>query len=213
MSLALLAGLSLLPAPPGSALEEVLPALRFLALVGPAWAVCARSGQDPLLAHGVLTRPRGLPGAAAVSLLLLLAFLGSAGLLAGWRGIEAGPAPWGQAGARLLHDLAFVALPEEWLFRGVLQPALERPGGPARRLLGAPLGRGALLSALLFGLAHALLELSPARLVTALPGLWFAWLRARTGSVLPGTCAHAAANAALVLALGTWPGLEVPGAR
>ena len=196
--------------PRGEVLDQVLPALSFLALVGPAWWLAGRAGQDPLRVHGLAVRPRGLLLAAAVALGALLLFVGVAALAATLAGRAAGPAPWGIVALRLLRDLPFVALPEEWLFRGVVQPALDRPEGPARRVLGAPFGRGALLSALLFGLAHALIELDPTRLLTAVPGLLFAWLRARTGSMLPGTVAHAASNALLVLVEGTW-GQPVPG--
>lgn len=197
--------------PAGPVQDQLIPAATFLALVGPAWWLAERRGQDPPRAHGVLVRPRGLLVATAVSGGALLLFLGLAAGWAAWQGVPAGQVAWGLAAWRFLRDLLFVALPEEWLFRGVAQPALDPAGGPKGRVLGAPFGRGALLSALLFGAAHALVDLNPARLATAIPGLLFAWLRARTGSILPGVVVHAASNALLVLVLETWKGIGVPG--
>ena len=210
-ALALQGLLRLVPAPPGGALAEVLPALSFFSLVGPAWWAAQRRGHDPLRAHGLLVPLRGLPLALLVTGGVLLAFVGGAALLAGLQGLAPRTPPWQDAGLRFVADALFVALPEEWLFRGVLQPALDPPEGPRRRVLGAPLGRGALLAALLFGLAHALLWLAPARLLTAGPGLLFGWVRARTGGVLPAVLVHAASNATLELVQGTWPRLELPG--
>lgn len=213
LALLLLSGLRLLQDAVGDGeLSQLLPSLTFLALMGPAYWAAQRRGVDPFRAHGVWVPLRGVGVALGVTAGCLAAFLLGTFLLAHAYGVPAVHPPWARAGTRLLTDAVFVALPEEWLFRGVLQPALDAPGGPTRRVLGAPLGRGALLSALLFGASHALLQLSPARLLTAVPGLLFAWLRARTGGVLPAALAHAASNAALELALGTWPGLPLPGA-
>ena len=171
-----------------------------LAWVAPAWLLAERRGLDPLRSHGVLVRPAGLGLAALVTLVLFGGFVAAVALV----GTPVQPPPSPDA---LLHEglaaLAwgglFVALPEEWLYRGVLQPALD---GPRRvRLLGADVGRGLVLAALLFGVAHGLYDLvvtghvTPWRLLTAVPALLFGWLRARTGSVLVAASAHALADA------------------
>ena len=109
--------------------------------------------------------------------------------------------------ARLGNDLVTVAIAEEYLFRGVAQPAWDTPAGPCHRLLGAPFGRGALLSALVFGLVHPLVWLNPALAVVVLPGLWFAWLRAAGGSVLVCALAHALANTTQLACLTRYPEL------
>jgi membrane protease YdiL (CAAX protease family) len=114
--------------------------------------------------------------------------------------------PWRAATERFVSDLVFVALPEEYFFRGVLQPSLERKGGPRRRLLGAPFGRGVVIAAALFALAHVLFQPELRRLAVFFPALWFGWLRSRTGSLAPGIVAHALANAVEVACFGAWFG-------
>ena len=95
------------------------------------------------------------------------------------------PSPWLQV---LAEDVLAPAVVEEVLCRGLMFIA-------ARELAGSQ--RGAiLLSALLFGFLHglngaALLEV-PHRLVG---GLVFGWLRARSGSLVPGMLAHGLHNA------------------
>jgi membrane protease YdiL (CAAX protease family) len=181
-------------------LAELAPVAFVLAWVGPAWLLAERRGLDPLRAHGVLARPTGLGPATLVTLVLLGGFLAVVALL----GTPVQPPPAADALVReglaaLAWGALFIALPEEWLYRGVLQPALD---GPRKvRLLGADVGRGLLLAALLFGVAHGLYDLAdtgqvtPWRLLTAVPALLFGWLRARTGSVLVAASAHALADA------------------
>jgi membrane protease YdiL (CAAX protease family) len=173
-------------------LDQLLPALGALAWIGPAYAVASRQGRDPLLVHGVLVRPRGLALAVAVSSVILLGYAGA------WVATQGAPQPgWAGAPAFLVYQLAFVALPEEYFFRGVLQPAWERrwTGGPT--VLGGRLGGAALGAAAVFALCHLVrpgIGFAPAALLTVFPAIWFAWLRARTGSVLPGIACHALAN-------------------
>lgn len=180
--------------------SELAPALFVLAWVGPAWLLAERRGLDPLRAHGVLVRPAGLGLAALVTLLLFAGFVGAVALVGAPVSPSPAPAALGREGlTALVWGGLFVALPEEWLYRGVLQPALDGP--PRGRLLGAEVGRGLVLAALLFGLAHGLYDLAVHRevttwrLLTAVPALLFGWLRARTGSVLVAASAHALADA------------------
>jgi membrane protease YdiL (CAAX protease family) len=181
----------------------LVPALFVLAWLLPAWLLAERRGRDPLVAHHLAVRPRGVGVAALVSAAVLLLYALAWAGVARWQGWTAAPRAGGDVARDALWVLAWggllIALPEEWFFRGVLQPALDGPGGV--RVLGARLGRGALAAALLFGLAHAVVDLAAGRglhavrLATVFPALWFAWLRARTGSVLVPAAAHAAADA------------------
>lgn len=86
--------------------------------------------------------------------------------------------------------LAVVAIPaisEELFFRGLLQPGLTRRYGA---------GLGVSVSAILFGLVHAL----PAAIVYATAaGVILGVVRLRTGSVLPCIAMHGAFNAVPVL--------------
>lgn len=91
-------------------------------------------------------------------------------------------------------QLLAVALPEELFYRGYVQTSWAR-GAPARgvTVLGARLGAGFVWTQVLFAAGH-LVRLQPWRLGTFLPGLWFGWLRERTGSVVAPVVAHALSN-------------------
>ena len=93
------------------------------------------------------------------------------------------------------HTLG-VALPEETFYRGYLQPRLEHRWPAARRWLGVPVGRAALLAAFLFALGHFLGEWNPLRFGPLFPALIFAWQRNATGSVIGAIGYHAACNLA-----------------
>lgn len=198
-------GIAHLDPNPSTISGSLQPLLLLLAWTAPAYALVSRRGRDPLIAHALAVRPHDLRPAALVSVALLVLFTLGFFVYAQVRGLTPGPTPPGDVVRSALEwltwGLLFVALPEEYFFRGVLQPAFDRPGGRVVRVLGADLGRGALVSAAAFGLGHVALDLavhgatSPLRVATFFPGLWFAWLRARTGSVVPAALAHAAANA------------------
>jgi membrane protease YdiL (CAAX protease family) len=93
-----------------------------------------------------------------------------------------------------LTQLVVVAVPEELFFRGYLLSRLEQRWPPGRRLLGAPVGLALLLSSALFALGHVLVDFNPQRLAVFFPGLVFAWMRARTGSLAPAALFHALCN-------------------
>ena len=95
---------------------------------------------------------------------------------------------------QVVLQLLVVALPEELFYRGWMQTSWAR-GAPGRgvRVLGAQLGAGFVWTQLLFAAGH-LVDPAPWRLATFFPGLWFGWLRARTGSVAAGVVAHALSN-------------------
>jgi len=95
---------------------------------------------------------------------------------------------------RALLQILVVALPEELFYRGWMQTSWAR-GAPGRgvRVLGARLGAGFFSTQILFAAGHLVL-LDPLRLVTFLPGLWFGWLRERTGGVAAPVLAHALSN-------------------
>ena len=177
----------------GSVAADLAPALEVLVWVLPAYLLLQRRGEDPWLRHGLTTRPHSLVSASLVSAALLGTFVAAAALFAPSPS-AGGVVAWGPMLATLPYQLVFVAFKEEYFFRGVLQPALEAPGGPRLRVLGAPLGRGALAAAALFALAHLYPDPNPARLLTFFPALWFAWLRAKTGSIVPAMIGHAGAN-------------------
>lgn len=93
-----------------------------------------------------------------------------------------------------LSQILVVAIPEEIFFRGYLMERFEERWPSRRRLWGAAVGWPLLLSSVLFGLGHFLVDFQPARLAVFFPALAFGWMRSRSGSVAPGAVFHALCN-------------------
>jgi membrane protease YdiL (CAAX protease family) len=94
----------------------------------------------------------------------------------------------------VLGQLFVIALPEEAFYRGFLQTALDDAWKARRRVLGADLGPGLVVSASLFAVGHLLTEVNPNRLAVFFPALVFGWLRVRTRGVGAGIAFHAMCN-------------------
>jgi len=107
-----------------------------------------------------------------------------------------GPDPWELFG-RIAGNAA-VAFAEEFFYRGYVTLRFEERWPPARRILGAPMWKAAVLAAVLFALGH-LLQPAPWRLFVFFPALIFAWLRARTGTIAGAAICHFIFNVALLL--------------
>ena len=89
-----------------------------------------------------------------------------------------------------LAEVIVVALPEEFFFRGYVQ---------SRLAAGLPTGRrgtaiAIVAASVLFALTHVAVQGNLGLLAVFFPSLVFGWLRARSGSVLPGTLFHALCN-------------------
>lgn len=143
-----------------------------------------------------LRHPRSWPRALGLALLVLIVVAAvSSGLeqvLHAGREQGLTPDHWdaSRAGAYTLNFVviaAFVPIVEESTFRGVGYSLLSRFGTPV-----AIAG-----SALAFALAHGLVEGLPTLFVF---GVGLAWLRYRTGSIIPGIAVHAAFNAISLIA-------------
>jgi uncharacterized protein len=93
-----------------------------------------------------------------------------------------------------ITQIVVIAIPEELFFRGYLQSRLEERWPPRRRLAGAPVGWALVAGSALFALGHLLVDFDPQRLAVFVPGLIFAWMRARTGSIAAGATFHALCN-------------------
>ena len=208
IGLVLFVGAQQLNRVPGVFAATLAPSLSVLVWILPAYVLTLRRKRDPFVVHGLLARAQGLKVAVGVSVVILGAYF--AVFLIRF-GAPPNAFPWSDAVVLFGSHVVLVALPEEYFFRGVLQPALDRVEGPQRKLLGAPFGRGAIAAAALFALCHFvrvpsayLVAPSVYTLLIFFPALWFAWLRARTGSILPGIVAHALANAAELGAFSAW---------
>ena len=106
-------------------------------------------------------------------------------------------APW----LSVIFLMAFVpAICEELAFRGFIFGGLVRQGGRLRAVL---------ITALLFGISHGVLQQS---IAATFMGLLLGWIALRTGSVLPGILIHLTNNTLSVslerIANSSWQGAE-----
>jgi membrane protease YdiL (CAAX protease family) len=88
----------------------------------------------------------------------------------------------------------FVAIPEEFFYRGYMQSRLDELWTPKWRVLGADLGPGWLLTCLVFAFGHSVVVFQWWHFAIFFPALIFGWLRARTNGVIAGALFHAACN-------------------
>jgi membrane protease YdiL (CAAX protease family) len=102
----------------------------------------------------------------------------------------------------IAFQLTMPGLEEEPFYRGILLFALDRAYRGRVRFLGVEWGWGALLSCVVFGLAHAFgyssegYAFDPLTMaLTAIPSLIAVWLRLRTGSLLLPITLHNFGNA------------------
>lgn len=104
------------------------------------------------------------------------------------------PAPFPALGDEVLGQLLVIALPEEAFYRGYLQTALDDAWAARRRILGADLGPGLLVTSAIFALGHLATEVNPNRLAVFFPALVFGWLRIRTRGIGAPLVLHAMSN-------------------
>jgi uncharacterized protein len=99
----------------------------------------------------------------------------------------------------LLWQFFFVALPEEFFYRGYLQGRLNNVFSTRRRYFGTEVGMALPASAAFFALHHFLTLPEAPRLLVFFPALLFGWLREATGSLLAPGLFHAFCNLFAVL--------------
>jgi hypothetical protein len=107
------------------------------------------------------------------------------------------------------YQIFFVAIPEEFFYRGYLQTRLNEIFERRFLIAGIPFGHGLWISALLFAFGHSLVEPHWWHFATFFPGLLFGLLRERTGGVTAGAFCHAGCNI-LVTLLDTAYGIVPP---
>jgi uncharacterized protein len=105
------------------------------------------------------------------------------------------------------YHLFFVAVPEEFFYRGYLQTRLNEILPRRFLLFGVPFGHGLWITALLFAFGHSLVQLQWWHFATFFPGLLFGLLREKTGTVISGAFLHAICNVG-VLVLDTMYGIR-----
>jgi uncharacterized protein len=98
------------------------------------------------------------------------------------------------AANEVLAQVFVIALPEEAFYRGYLQSCLDDVWAPRWHVLGARVGPGLLVGAIVFAVGHVVTVHAATRLAVFFPALLFGWLRARTGGIGASVCFHAACN-------------------
>ena len=109
----------------------------------------------------------------------------------------------------VLYQIFFVAIPEEFFYRGYMQTRLNEVFHRPYLLGGAAFGAALWVTALYFAFGHSLVVLRWWHPAIFFPGLLFGLLRERTGGVLAPAFFHAACNL-LVVILDTQYGLIAP---
>ena len=97
-------------------------------------------------------------------------------------------------GRVIFYQLLLIALPEEFYFRGYVQPALNAIFRPRWNILGVQLGWSWILTAVIFAIAHSIITYQWWHFAIFFPGLVFGWLKERTGALTAPIFFHAAAN-------------------
>lgn len=94
----------------------------------------------------------------------------------------------------VVTQLVFVALPEEFFFRGYVQSTLDRVFRAPWRVLGVRVGWAWVLTAVVFAASHSVVHLAWWHFAIVFPGLLFGYLRARSGGLVAPILFHAACN-------------------
>ena len=103
--------------------------------------------------------------------------------------------------SKILYFIFIVGLGEELVFRGYLQSSFNRYFGKSFNVGNVKCGWGLILSALLFGMMHALVTVPPTwpwALFTFILGLTLGFIREKDGSILGAVLLHAMLDMPLV---------------
>lgn len=92
------------------------------------------------------------------------------------------------------YHLFYVAIPEEFFYRGYFQTRLNEVFPRRFLVFGTPVGWALPITSLFFAFGHSLVTIRWWHFATFFPGLVFGWLRERTGNPLAGALFHAWAN-------------------
>ncbi len=98
----------------------------------------------------------------------------------------------------IAYQIFFVAIPEEFFYRGYFQTRLNELYPRRWTVFGAQVGVGALVANLFFAFGHSVVLFQWWHFATFFPGLVFAWLRERTGGVTAGALFHACCNITVI---------------
>jgi membrane protease YdiL (CAAX protease family) len=96
------------------------------------------------------------------------------------------------------YQLFFVAIPEEFFYRGYFQTRLNEVFPRKFLIFGVPMGWGSVFASLFFAFGHTLVLFQWWHFATFFPGMVFAWLREKTDGVVAGAIFHAICNIGVV---------------
>lgn len=92
------------------------------------------------------------------------------------------------------YHLFFVAIPEEFFYRGYVQTRLNEVFPRKFLIFGTPVGWALPIACAYFAFGHSLVTFRWWHFATFFPGLAFGWMRERTGHPLAGAMFHAWCN-------------------
>ena len=104
------------------------------------------------------------------------------------------PAPFPGLTRVIFYQLLLVSLPEEFYFRGYVQPALNSVFRPRWKIFGVDLGWSWIVTAAVFAVAHTIITYQWWHFAIFFPGLVFGWLKEKTGAITSPILFHATSN-------------------
>jgi membrane protease YdiL (CAAX protease family) len=109
----------------------------------------------------------------------------------------------------VLYQIFYVAIPEEFFYRGYFQTRLNEIHTKKIQVFGVPMGMGVVYSNLFFAFGHSIVQFQWWHFATFFPGLLFSWSREKNQDILSGALFHASCNIGIVC-LDTMFGLRSP---
>lgn len=94
----------------------------------------------------------------------------------------------------IIIQIILVAIPEEFFYRGFLQPRLQAAAGSRVVFWRGDIGWGILATSVVFAVGHLVTVPSLHRLAVFFPSIMFGWLKDRSGSLLMPVLVHALSN-------------------
>ncbi len=98
-----------------------------------------------------------------------------------------------------LEQTLFIALPEEFFYRGWMQTVFTRRWPAAFKILGGDFGKALFITSALFALGHLASIPLPFRLAVFFPSLLFCWMRAKRNSLIAPILYHGMSNVLMAL--------------
>ncbi len=98
----------------------------------------------------------------------------------------------------VLYQIFYVALPEEFFYRGYFQTRLNELYPRKWKLWGTNIGMGAVYANLFFAFGHSIVQFQWWHFATFFPGMLFAWSREKSNGVLAGALFHACCNIGII---------------